>query len=87
LVDVLCEVLLGSSLIGPHVIEGCSTALCYCSFLETELPFYLKDVSSSTQISMWLQHEGAAPQFGREVKEFLNKSCGERWIRGSGLLA
>jgi hypothetical protein len=83
----LCEVLLGSSLIVPHVTEGCSTALCYCSFLETELPFYLKDVSSSTQRFMWLQHEGAVPQIGREVKEFLNKTYGVRWVRGSGLVA
>jgi len=36
---------------------------------------------------MWLQHEGAAPQFGREVKEFLNKSYGGTWVRGSGLVA
>jgi len=84
---VLCAVLLGTSLIGLHVIEGCSTALCYYSCLETELPFYLKDVPSSTQRSIWVQHEGAAPQFGREVKEFLDKSCGGRWIRGSGLVA
>jgi len=84
---VLCEVLLGTSHIGPQVIEGCSTALCCCSCLEAELPFCLKDVLSSTQSSIWLQHEGAAPQFSREVKEFLDKSCGGRWIWGSGLVA
>jgi hypothetical protein len=84
---VLCELLLGNSLIGPHVIEGRSTALCYCCFLENELPFYLKDVPSSTQRSVWLQHEGAASQYSRQVKEVFSKNCGGRWIWGSGLVA
>jgi len=41
----------------------------YKTFLGSKVPLYL-DLPCVTRGKMWLQHDGAFPHFGREVKEF-----------------
>jgi hypothetical protein len=73
---VWCNVwhgLLSNNLTGPHVIEGRLTAPYGRNFRENELPTYLEDVPLASRGRMWLQNDGASPNFSREVKKLLKK--------------
>jgi len=45
----------------------------YENFMDSKIPLYL-DLPCVTLGKMWLQHDGAPPYFGREVKGFLNEN-------------
>jgi hypothetical protein len=49
------------------------------TFLDNELPPYLERLVA-TRVRMWLQHDRAPPDFGREVTKFLNENSKGRWI-------
>jgi hypothetical protein len=40
----------------------------------------LEDVPLLTRQEMWLQQDGAPPNFGRQVTAFLNQHFPDRWI-------
>jgi hypothetical protein len=63
------------------------TALYYKNFLETELPLYLEGVPLATQRRIWLQYDGAPPNYGRALMEFLNEYYEGRWIGRGGRAA
>jgi hypothetical protein len=56
-----------------NVFEGLLTAVLQ-TFLDNELPPSLEDRPFTTQVQMWLQHDRAPPDFGREVTKFLDEN-------------
>lgn len=56
------------------------------TFVDNELPPCLEDRPVATQVRMWLHHDRAPPDFGREVTKFLNENYKGRWIGRYGVL-
>jgi hypothetical protein len=56
-------------------------------FLQKELPLILEDALLLTRQEIWLQQDGALPNFGREVDAFLNQHFPDRWIDRGGPVA
>jgi hypothetical protein len=82
-VNIWCGII-GNLLIGPVVLEDRLTSQRYLRFLQEELPLMLEDVPLLTRQEMWLQQDGAPPNFGRQVTAFLNQHFPDRWIGRGG---
>jgi hypothetical protein len=48
------------------------TGAVYANFLNMELPHLLEDVPLIFLINQWFQHDGATPNFRRNVQGILN---------------
>lgn len=79
---------IGDVLIGPIVIPQRLNSENYLNFLRNDLNLLLEDIDLQTRITMWFQHDGAPPHFGRAVRDWLNRAYPDRWIgRGSDSIA
>jgi hypothetical protein len=56
------------------------TGKYYLEFLKNELPKQLEKIPMGTRIAMYLQHDGAPPQYTRLVTQHLNDTFSDRWI-------
>ncbi|GJQ80004.1 hypothetical protein Trydic_g9477 [Trypoxylus dichotomus] len=63
--------ILNGTLIGPFILPTQLTSTQYLHFLENNLPELLEDVPLNVRRDMWFLHEGAAPHFAREVRQYL----------------
>jgi hypothetical protein len=85
-VNVWCS-LLGNKLTGPFVFDNNLTGNIYEVFLRNELPGLLEDIPLMIRSQMYFQHDGAAPHYTRHVREYLNESFPNRWLRRGGTVA
>jgi hypothetical protein len=70
-------------LIGSVILEDRMTGQNYLEFLQNELPKQLEDVSSSTWITVYFQHD-RAPHYTRLVMQHLSDTFLNQWI-GHGI--
>jgi hypothetical protein len=82
-VNVWCG-LINDRLIGPHIFPERLTAIVYLNFLQNILPGLLDGVNLR---GMYFQHDGAPAHFGIDVRNYLNRQFGERWIGRGGPLS
>ncbi|GFX80279.1 uncharacterized protein TNCV_2642951 [Trichonephila clavipes] len=75
--------IMGDHLIGPYLFPCRLTGLNYLLFLQQVLPQLLRDeqISASTQQTMWFQHDGAPAHFSGDVRNYLDVTFGQQWIR------
>jgi hypothetical protein len=52
--------------------------------LQHELPILLEDVPLASRVRMWIKHDGAPPDYSREVTTYLNRKFRGRWIGRGG---
>lgn len=76
--------ILGDRVIGPYVLPNRLSSPIYLVFLRDILPGLLEDVPLEAREDYWLQHDGAPPHFGNQVRNHLNEAFGERWIGRGG---
>jgi hypothetical protein len=82
-VSVWCSVL-DDQLIGPFILEGRLTGEAYLRFPQQELPRLLEDVPLNKRGRTYFQHDGAAPHFSRDARNFLNCRFPGRWSGRGG---
>ena len=69
-------------LIGPYFFESTVTQVSYLSMLKD---FFIPSLRKSRRLrKTYFQQDGAPPHWGLQVREFLTKTFGERWIGRSG---
>lgn len=77
-VNVWCGIVNGY-IIGPHLYHGTLNGQRYLDFLENDLPHLLNNVPIELP-NIWLQQDGAPPHNAEIVRNYLNRTFGERWI-------
>lgn len=82
-VNVWCGII-GSKLIGPHIIEGNLNGEKYRDILENELPTLLEDLSLEVRNIMWFQHDGCPAHYSLVARETLDRKFSDRWIGRAG---
>jgi hypothetical protein len=76
--------IVGDCLAGPHVSPHRLTGNHCGGFLLHELPKLLEDVPLAVRARMWYMHDGAPAHFSRAVRDVLNNTYHDRWIRRGG---
>jgi hypothetical protein len=69
--------------VGPCLLPDRPTVQRYRDFLETVLPGLVKICVSVRQM-LWFRHDGAPARCGADVRQWLNTTYAERWIRRRG---
>jgi len=85
-VNVWCGVL-GNKLIGPFVFDSNLKGNAYEVFLRNGLPGFLEDIPLMIRSQMYFQHDGAPPHYTRHVRDYLNESFPNGWLRRGGPVA
>jgi len=87
----VCAGIVGDRLIGPVRLPERLTGPTYREFLERLtrdiLPDVLDDVPLQLRIGMWFMHNGAAPNFSRIARQYLNDHFPGKWIGRNGSVA
>lgn len=76
--------ILNDTLIGPFFIEGNLTAARYEELLRNEIVPRIREVAGDNFDEKWFQQDGAAPHFGRNVREYLDNQFPAKWIGRRG---
>lgn len=76
--------IVGDCLIGPYLLPSRLDAQKYLIFLEEVLPDLLKDVPLRIRRKMWFQHDDSLAHCVIPVREYLNRTFGDRWIGRGG---
>lgn len=79
--------IINSCIIGPFFIEERLTGERYLRLLETSVEEQLQNVPESYQSELYYQHDGAPAHYQRDVRAFLDRKFGERWIGRGGPVA
>lgn len=79
--------LIGDHLIGPYIFPSQITGYTYLTFLQEILPELLEDVPLNIRRQIWFQHCGTSPHFTFNIREYLNKTYGDKWIGRGGPVA
>jgi hypothetical protein len=74
----------GDQLLKSVVLPNALTGAVSHRFLVNDLPVPLEYVPLHQRQHMWFTHDGAPPHFLRTVREHLNQTFGEQWIRCGG---
>lgn len=72
--------IINNKLIGPVEFPARLNSDYYLNFLREDLNILLEDIDLETRRSMWYQHDGAPPHYGRIVRDYLNQAFPDRWI-------
>lgn len=78
--------ILNNRLIGPFFIDGNLTAAKYEAMLRNEIVPTIKEIVRDNFENVWFQQDGAAPHFGLNVREYLNRVFPHRWIGRRGVI-
>jgi hypothetical protein len=60
------------------------TGAVYANFLNMELVHLLENIPLIFLVNQWFQHDGAPPNFSRNVQGILNRMYSNRWIERDG---
>jgi hypothetical protein len=74
----------GDCLIDPHFLPQWLIHNHYRDFLLHDLPKLLEDVPLAVRARMWYKHYGASAHFSLSVRNALNNTHNDRWIRREG---
>jgi hypothetical protein len=72
--------ILNDQLLGPVVLPNRLTGAVHHWILVTDLPVLLEDAPLHQQ-HMWFMHDGASSRFLRTVRQHLNQTFSEQWLR------
>jgi hypothetical protein len=72
------------SIIGPYLLLLQLTGDVYLQFFQETLPELLEVVPLEVHREMSFQHDGAPAHFTNVVREYLDGTFGNRWIRRGG---
>ena len=78
-VKCLCGIV-GDHVIGPYFFEGRLTGLVYANFLQNILPQLMEDVPLRVRMNVWMQHDGAPPDYALCSRQVMNEIFDEKWI-------
>jgi Mga helix-turn-helix domain len=79
--------IVGDNVIGPYFFEGTLDGTAYLNFLRNTLNGLMEDVPLNIRQFMWYQHDGAAPHYARNVREFMNNQWDQQWLGRGGPVA
>ena len=71
-------------IVGPFFFQGTVTAESYLHMLETFLWPFLENVPVQHRQNMWYQCDGASAHFALIVRDWMNRTFGQRWIGRGG---
>jgi len=76
--------ILNDTIIGPFFIQGNLTAEKYVNMLQNEIVPAIREKVGDDFERTWFQQDGAAPHYGRGVRNYLNEIFLNRWIGRRG---
>lgn len=77
---------MNNSIIGPFFIEGNLTAAIYENMLRDQIVPAIQAIAGYNFEHTWFQQDGAAPHYGRNVRNYLNAVFPDRWIGRRGAI-
>lgn len=72
--------ILNGHVIGPFEFPPTLNSENYLEFLQIQLTHLLEDVPLEVRQTMWFQHDGCPAHYGRQVREYLDRTYAQRWI-------
>lgn len=78
--------ILNNQLIGPFFIDGNLNAIQYENMLRMQIVPRIIEITGANFEHTWFQQDGAAPHYGRNVRQYLNVVFADRWIGRRGFI-
>ena len=78
--------ILNNRVIGPFFIDGNLNAENYEAMLRNQIVPAIQEIVGENFENTWLQQDGAAPHYGRDVRNYLDEVFINRWIGRRGTI-